>query len=133
MSRIVFIALLTLSGCFLPNSHDDRKFAFASERRYINYIPFFLQEYNYCGPATMASVLNYWKYHVSLEEVVKKVYTPKLKGSVTIDMLNYARETGFYAAWYKGNIQNVRKEINDGHPLIPKSCNPYSTTKKQSS
>lgn len=118
MSRIVFIALLILSGCYPSTYHHDRQFAFAGEGRYITDVPFFRQEANYCGPATMASVLNYWGYQISLEEVAGKVYTPKLKGSVTVDMLNYAKGTGFNAAWYKGNIQNIRKEIDNGYPLI---------------
>ncbi|MBI4745195.1 MAG: C39 family peptidase [Deltaproteobacteria bacterium] len=116
MIRIVFIALLILSGCYLPTYYHDRQFS--GEGRYINDVPFFPQEDNYCGPATMASVLNYRGYEVSLEEVASKVFTPKLKGSVTVDMLNYAKGIGFYAAWYKGSIQNLRKEIDNRRPLI---------------
>lgn len=66
----------------------------------------------------MASVLNYWGYQVSQEEVAGKVFTPKLKGSVTVDMLNYARRVGFDASSYRGSIQDIRKEIDNRHPLI---------------
>jgi ABC-type bacteriocin/lantibiotic exporter with double-glycine peptidase domain len=116
MNRIVFIALLILSGCHNPTIYNVHQST--GERSYINDVPFFPQEYNYCGPATMASVLNYRGYQVSQEEVASKIYTPKLKGSVTVDMLNYAKGTGFYAAWYKGSIENIRKEIDNRHPLI---------------
>ena len=116
MSRIVFIALLILSGCYPPTYKHDHQFA--SEGRYIDDVPFFPQEDYYCGPATLASVINYLGSQVSQEEVAGKVFTPKLKGSITVDMLNYARRTGFDASSYVGNIQDIRKEIDNRHPLI---------------
>lgn len=116
MSRIIFISLLILSGCYSPTYRHDHQFA--GKGGYINDVPFFPQEDYYCGPASMASVLNYWGYKVSQEEVAGKVFTPKLKGSVTVDMLNYARGAGFDASTYSGSIQEIRKEVDNRHPLI---------------
>ena len=117
MRIIVFISLLLfLPGCFIPTFYNVNEL---SERgRYITNVPFFPQAVNYCGPSTMASILNYWGYNVSLEEVAGKVYTPKLNGAITVDMLNYAKEVGFYAAWSKGSINKLKEEIDNGHPLI---------------
>lgn len=117
MRIILLISLLSfLSGCFTPTLYNVNEL---SERgRYIRNVPFFPQEVNYCGPSTMASVLNYWGYQVSLDEVAGKIYTPKLNGTITIDMMNYAKGAGFYAAWAKGSINQLKKEIESGHPLI---------------
>lgn len=117
MRIIVFISLfLFLPGCLTPTFYNVHEL---SERgRYVTNVPFFPQAVNYCGPSTMASVLNYWGYNVSLEEVAGKIYTPKLNGTITLDMLNYAKEAGFYADWSKGSIDKLKKEIDNGHPLI---------------
>lgn len=116
MKKTVLLIFLTLLGC--SPSYYNIEYKFEGKGRYINDVPFFPQEENYCGPAALASLLNYYGHKVSQEEIAKEVFTPKLKGTITVEMANAARLAGFDARYYKGSIENIEKEINSGHPLI---------------
>lgn len=85
---------------------------------YIKDVPFFSQKRYYCGPASLASVMNFYGVSVSEEETAKQVYNPKLNGALSMDMLNYARAKGLDAAYYKGSMEDIKKEISLGRPVI---------------
>ncbi len=85
---------------------------------YIKDVPFFSQKKYYCGPAALASVMNFYGISLSEEEIAKEVYNPKLGGALSMDMLNYARAKGLDAAYYKGSMENIKKEISLGKPVI---------------
>jgi len=85
---------------------------------YIKDVPFFPQEENYCGPASLASVLGYWGHNISQEEVAREIYTPQIKGAITVDLVNYAKRKGFDAVSYKGDLEKLKFEIEKGHPVI---------------
>lgn len=85
---------------------------------YIKGVPFFPQEKYDCGPASLASVMNFYGVPVSKEEVAKEVYNPTLNGTLSIDILRYARARGFDAAYYKGRMEDIKKEISQGEPVI---------------
>lgn len=116
MKKAVILIFLSLLGC--SPSYYNIEYKLEGEGRYINDVPFFPQEENYCGPATLASVFNFYGQKVSQEEIAKDVFTPKLKGTITVEMANSARRAGFDALYYKGSIENIEQEINNGHPLI---------------
>ncbi|MFQ5900110.1 MAG: C39 family peptidase [Thermodesulfobacteriota bacterium] len=85
---------------------------------YIEGIPFFPQEDYYCGPSSLASVLNFYGMEIGQEEIAREIFLPKLKGSLTIDMLNYAKELGFKARFYKGDMADLKNNVAAGKPLI---------------
>jgi len=116
MKRFFFLIAVTLSGCSQTFFYYD--YQFKGEGRYIQGVPSFPQEENYCGPAALAGVLNYWGHKVSQEEIAKEVFTTRIKGTITVDMINYAKRAGFRASPYKGSIENIQSEINQVHPLI---------------
>ena len=85
---------------------------------YIKGVPFYPQEDFYCGPAALSSILNFYGLMTSQEEIAKEVYVPKLKGSLTIDLLNYAKRNGFHVTFYKGSLEDLKKNIKARRPLI---------------
>ncbi|MEE9615093.1 MAG: hypothetical protein V3W31_09160, partial [Thermodesulfobacteriota bacterium] len=46
------------------------------------------------------------------------VYTEKLKGSLSMDMLIYAKEKGLDAEFYRGGLEDLKARIREGRPLI---------------
>jgi len=58
---------------------------------YIKDVPFFPQTRYYCGPASLASVMNYYGLSVTEEEIAKEIYITKLSGTLPMDILRYAR------------------------------------------
>ncbi len=81
-------------------------------------VPFYPQEILQCGPASLSGVLNFWGTKVSPEEIAREIYSPSARGTLTIDMVLYAERKGFTVRQYKGDMGDIRKNIDAGQPLI---------------
>ncbi len=84
----------------------------------IDGVPFYPQRDYYCGPASLASIINYWGGNVTQDEVGERVFRKGLRGSLSIDLLIYAREKGFDADVIKGDIDSLKHEIAKDHPVL---------------
>lgn len=74
---------------------------------------------NYCGPAVLATVLQYWGRSDQDQEMVgKSVYDPKIKATNGADLLFYARSIGFSAYSFNGSISSLKRLISQGLPII---------------
>lgn len=89
-----------------------------SKGHYISDVPFIAQEEFYCGPASLAMVLNFYGIKITQEEIAKEIYLKKLKGALNIDLLMYARQKGFQARYYSGSIDDLKANISNDAPLI---------------
>ncbi|MFN3813864.1 MAG: C39 family peptidase [Aquificaceae bacterium] len=81
-------------------------------------VPFVKQKDDFCGPAALSSVLMYYGVGKSQEDIAKSVYIPKLKGALITDLENYAKEQGFKTELFQGNLQDIKKFIDQGKPVI---------------
>ncbi len=115
IKTLILLSLL-LFGC--QPSYYQFEYRFEEQVHYIKDVPFFPQEENYCGPASLASVLGYWGHNVSQEEVAREIYTPQIKGAITVDLANYAKRKGFDAVSYRGDLEKLKEEVDKGHPII---------------
>lgn len=86
--------------------------------RIIQNVPFFPQEDYQCGPASLASMLNYRGVSVTPAEVAKAIYSKSAKGTLNIDMALYAHSRGLEASQYKGGPDDLREKIDSDQPLI---------------
>ncbi len=50
--------------------------------RIIENVPYYAQEAYQCGPASLASVLNYWRVGVSPEDIAAEIYSESAKGTL---------------------------------------------------
>lgn len=91
---------------------------FDSNSILINKVPFYPQNDYQCGPSSLAGVLNYWGKGVTPDDVAKDIYSASALGTLNIDMVIYANKTGLYALQYAGNWDDLKKNINNGYPLI---------------
>jgi ABC-type bacteriocin/lantibiotic exporter with double-glycine peptidase domain len=87
-------------------------------RHYISDVPFFPQSKYQCGPAALASVLNYYGCRVSQGTIVEAIYKKRLKGTLSIDMTLFARRMGFNARAYRGSLTDLKGHILKDRPLI---------------
>ncbi|MBI4949133.1 MAG: hypothetical protein HY955_03200, partial [Deltaproteobacteria bacterium] len=53
-----------------------------------------------------------------IDEAIIEVYQTKLKGTLPIDMLLFAKDKGMDAAYYKGGFDDLREKIAQKTPLI---------------
>lgn len=86
--------------------------------RIIDNVPFYSQEIHQCGPASLAGILNYWGIRVSPEEIAAEIYSKSAKGTLNIDMILYAGKKGLKATQYEGSFEDIKRNIDLGHPLI---------------
>lgn len=89
-----------------------------SEITLVRGVPFIQQEYQYCGPSAMASVLGYYGKNIDQHEIADSVYTEELKGSLITDMKAYAVNQGFEAVVENGDIPDLKSYIDKGIPVI---------------
>lgn len=87
-------------------------------------VPFIKQDDFQCGPSALATVINYWDIkvgtnrNISLERIVEDIYSPTAKGVLGMDLEQYARKLGFVTQCYSGNIEDIKRRIDEGIPLI---------------
>ncbi len=89
-----------------------------SQGHYIENIPFIAQEEFYCGPASLAMVLNFYGIKIAQEEIAKEIYLKKLKGALNIDLVTYARQKGLQTRYYSGSLEDLKTNISNNTPLI---------------
>lgn len=81
-------------------------------------VPFYTQSDNYCGPAALSMVAAYYDIETDIDELSKKVYTPKKGGSLQIEMQAAARSLGLIAFPTQLDLPSLSLEIDSGHPVI---------------
>lgn len=86
---------------------------------FIEGVPFFPQDEYMCGPAALASVIGYYGASSNgMDAVAAEVYSEKLKGTLPMDLLIYAREKGFEAKYFKGSMEGLKESLLRKEPLI---------------
>jgi hypothetical protein len=84
----------------------------------IDNVPFYPGGTDQCGPVSLATVLNYQGVSVTPEEISRAVFSESAGGTLNIDMLVYPRKKGMHSEQYKGSMDDVRRNIQLGNPLI---------------
>ena len=109
-SSFILLLLVFLFSCatFQETDHGN----------IIENVPFYPQTSYQCGPASLASVLNYWGVVVTPDEIAGEIYSASARGTLDIDMVLYSQRKGLLATQYEGNIEDVRKNVDSGLPII---------------
>ncbi|MFO7963111.1 MAG: C39 family peptidase [Desulfobacterales bacterium] len=84
----------------------------------IDNVPFFAQNRYQCGPASLAGILNFFGDKVSPEEISDAIYRKDIRGTVSLDIVLFARKRGFHSRWYTGSIDDIHQTISAGIPLL---------------
>jgi len=110
---ILIVIVLLLHSCATTNEIPEVK-----HNHIVENVPFYPQETYQCGPASLAGVLNYWGVNVPPEDIAKEIFSESAKGTLNIDMVLYAQGKGLDVAQYKGNMEDLKKNIESGYPVI---------------
>ncbi len=119
-SRICFAALVIFGtiACIGPSATGTQSAGGHPDLRLIDTVPFFPQEQYQCGPAAMASVLNYRGLAITPEEIAREIYSKSARGTLNFDMIFFAQKKGLQARQYSGSLEDLKKNIDQFNPLI---------------
>lgn len=80
--------------------------------------PFFPQEAHQCGPAALATVLNYRQIQVSPDTLTPQVFLPERKGSLQVELTASARRYGLLAYPLAPRLSDLLAEVAAGNPVL---------------
>jgi hypothetical protein len=107
------VGVIALAGCSLqPTSLPEGP---ATE---LSGVPFFPQTVHECGPAALATVLNYSAAPATPEELAHEVYIPGRQGSLQIEMLAATRRHGRLPYVIEPHLDTLRAELAAGLPIL---------------
>jgi ABC-type bacteriocin/lantibiotic exporter with double-glycine peptidase domain len=109
----VILVIISLISCATGGEISG-----SGEKHIITGVPFYAQEAYQCGPASLAGVLNFWGVEADPGMISKGIFSRSARGTLNLDMVLYAQKRGLYALQYAGNMDDLRKNIDSGHPLI---------------
>lgn len=118
--RILLLALtcvLLLFSCSTKTISSENLSSIKSAK-IIRNVPFVRQRDKFCGPAAMASVMNFYGQNISQDQIAKEVYSPELKGALISDMEDFARGMGFNASTINGDENTLISLIDENVPSI---------------
>ncbi|UCD35388.1 MAG: C39 family peptidase [Nitrospiraceae bacterium] len=113
--------LLLMYGCALPGSSVIRV---PGDAMVISGVPRYSHRAFHCGPAALASVLNYWSKRAGLEErespeeIAAAIYSEGARGTLGLDLELYASHLGYSTRQYSGSFDDLRSHAARGRPLI---------------
>jgi ABC-type bacteriocin/lantibiotic exporter with double-glycine peptidase domain len=81
-------------------------------------VPFVPQQKDTCAAAALAMVLRYWGDPAPHDELAAALAEPELRGARGARVTALARERGFFALAYEGDLAQLRDYVDKGRPLI---------------
>lgn len=81
-------------------------------------VPFVKQASNFCGPASLESVMAFYGAPAGQETIARSVYCQGLRGSLITDLENYAKLKGFETKLAQGDVGDLKALIDRKMPVI---------------
>lgn len=81
-------------------------------------VPFIAQKPNYCGPAALAMLANYYGQAVSQDDIAGAIYLPDIGGTLTSELGDYARRFNLWVRQYHGSFDDLRQKLAADVPLL---------------
>lgn len=114
-------ALLILSGCAsTPQSRSIRANmpTFLPPAVELADTPFYAQTQHQCGPAALATLLQFHGVEITPEELSHEVYIPDRKGSLQIEITAAARRHGMLPYELEPQLLDLFTEVAAGNPVL---------------
>lgn len=119
--RIIFFFIIftVITGC-IPRNYLIQRSLYDNNlpvRKEIHEVPFYPQETNQCGPAALATTLEWSGSHVTSDEIANEIYTPGRKGTLQPLLISATR---FHdrLPYVIRDLKQIINEVAAGHPVI---------------
>lgn len=80
--------------------------------------PFYPQLEYYCGPATLAAMVNFHDQPGEPEDIAAQIYVPDLKGSLQEEIIAATRQFNLLPVELDGRFESLLREIASGNPVL---------------
>lgn len=111
------LALCWLAACAAPFDPDERLSFDAPTRAQVTGVPLIKQEDFFCGPTSIAMVMQWAGSDVTQEDVAALAFSPGAGGTYLADMIGSSRRLGQLAVEID-NFDQLLTEVTAGHPVI---------------
>ncbi len=81
-------------------------------------VAFFPQQDNWCGPASLASLLVHAGISVTPEQLAPQVFLPGRQGALNLELLAASRRHGLMPYVLQGDNNALLQELAAGHPIL---------------
>ncbi|WP_432472618.1 PA2778 family cysteine peptidase [Amphritea sp. HPY] len=78
----------------------------------------FPQQYDQCGPASLATVLAFNGVQASPQQLKPHLYIPAKGGTLTVELVARARQYGLVAYALTPKLEDIFLELDAGHPVL---------------
>ena len=110
---------LSMAGCVSADQFlTGEERPLSPNALYVKQVPFYPQTQYQCGPASLATVLNYWGRHVTPEQIAQEIYRPGMKGTLSLDLWQYAKTQGLQASVRQGSWEFLETQVSRERPII---------------
>jgi len=114
---ILYLLVFFVLGC-AQNEPAIKSYSEVDNVVVIENVPFVKQKDKFCGPASMASVMQFYGEDISQDEIAEEIYIPQLNGALISDMENYAKDSGYTTESINGSIEILKSNLDNKHPVI---------------
>jgi hypothetical protein len=113
-----FVILMEMTGC-IPRNYINRYAPYDNlpASKEIHGVPFYPQESNQCGPAALATTLDWSGSKVTLKTITSEIYTPGRKGSLQPLLISATRYHD-RLPYVIRDLEPMMREVAAGHPVI---------------
>lgn len=113
----VLLALFWLAGCATPFDPDTRLTTDVPTRAQVSGVPLIQQADFYCGPTSIAMVMQWAGADISQDDVAALAFNPGAGGTYLADMIGSSRRLGQLAVEVS-TFDQLLGEVTAGHPVI---------------
>lgn len=115
------LLLLFLTGCASTPLTDrllEQRPAHIKPQSELAALAFFPQQQYQCGPAALATMLDFQGVAITPEALLDKVYIPQRQGSLQLEMIATARQYGLLAYPLDAELSTLITEVAHGNPVL---------------
>lgn len=84
----------------------------------VQQVPFFAQTELFCGPSTLAMILQHYQIETPHQVLVEQVYTPGREGSLQVEIVAALRRNGLIPYQLPPTLEALLTQIAAGYPVI---------------
>jgi tetratricopeptide (TPR) repeat protein len=115
---LLLLGFLLTACSHTPQTNQLNQQAFEPRQAELEDVPFFPQTQYQCGPAALATVMQYRGIDILPEALTDQVYIPERQGSLQIEMVAATRKQGLMPYPLAPNMEDLLTEVAAGNPVL---------------